>query len=96
MFIKYVQVPTTSGVKTYVHCDAPNADFSHVEIQADTQAIRYTMDGVTAPASGVGMLLLTTEPPRTFLIEDFKKIKFTQGAGGAGNLNIQYVSGRGI
>ena len=42
------------------------------------------------------MLFLTTEPPKTFLIEDVKQIKFIQGAGGAGALNIHYFAGRDI
>jgi hypothetical protein len=53
------------------------------------------MDG-TNPASGSGMLFLTTSDPKQFLIEDVKKLKFIQGAGGAGAVNIHYFAGRDI
>lgn len=96
MFSKYERVASDANVKTHAQFNPPQG-CTHVEIQADTQAVRYTMDGITNPTASLGMLFLTTEPPRTFLYEDFRRIKFTQGAGGAGALNAHYVTNdRGI
>jgi len=91
-FIAYQQVPSSAAVKSNQHLQIP-AIATHCELQADTQAIRYTMDNETTPTASFGMLLLITEGPKTFLIEDLIRIKFIQGAGGAGNLNIHYYSG---
>lgn len=66
-----------------------------VNIQADTQSVRYTMDG-TDPTSSSGMLFLTTTAPESFLIEDLKRLRFIAGAGGAGNLNFHFWAGRDI
>ena len=94
MYLSFQRVASSSSVKTVTDLTVP-AKATHAEIQADTQAVRYTMDG-TNPASGSGMLFLTTSDPKQFLIEDVRKLKFIQGAGGAGAVNIHYFAGRDI
>lgn len=94
MYLSFQRVASGASAKTVADLTVP-AKATHAELQADTQSIRYTMDG-TAPASDSGMSLLTTSDPKTFLIEDVKRIKFIQGAGGAGGLNIHYFAGRDI
>ena len=94
MYLSYQRVASGASAKTVSDLTVP-AKATHAELQADTQNVRYTMDG-TVPTSTSGMLFLTTEPPKTFLIEDVKRIKFIQVAVGAGALNIHYFAGRDI
>lgn len=95
MYLLFEREASDGTVKT-VSSLSPPAKATHAELQADTQAIRYTMDNTTDPTSSSGMLLLTTSEPKLFLIEDLKRIKFTQGSGGAGGLNVHYLGGRDI
>lgn len=91
----FQRVASSAAVKTVADITVPPKATS-VEIQADTQAVRYTMDDETDPTSTLGMLFLTTEGPKEFLIEDLQRIRFTQGAGGAGALNFHFIAGRDI
>ena len=91
----FQRVASDGTVKTVSTLTVP-AKATAVEIQADTQAVRYTMDDATDPTSSAGMLFLTTEGPKFFLIEDLRRIRFTQGSGGAGGLNFHYLSARDI
>ena len=95
MYIGFEQAVSDGTVKTASDLTIPN-NATGVEIQADTQNIRYTMDSSTTPTSSSGMQFLTTSEPRYFLIEDLQRIKFTQGAGGAGKLNLHYHAGRDV
>ena len=95
MYLSFEQVAVDGTVKTASALTIP-ANATGVEIQADTQAVRYTMDNASTPTSSSGMQFLTTSEPRYFLIEDLKRIKFTQGAGGAGVLNLHYHAGRDV
>lgn len=95
MYIGFQSVATDGTVKTASSFTVP-AKATHVELQAVTQAVSYTMDNATSPTATAGMQLLTTEAPKTFLIEDFNRIKFTQGAGGAGLLNAHWFAGRDV
>lgn len=95
MFLSYEQVASSGVVKTVSDLTIP-ANATQAELQADTQDIRYTMDGSTNPTSTLGMLLVTTHHPKLFLISDVKRIRFIQGSGGAGNLNLHYVAGRNV
>lgn len=93
MFLSYQRIATSATVKGLADLIIPpKATFA--ELQADTGSIRYRLDG-GEPSSANGMLLLVTEPPRLFLIEDLRKISFCQGSG-AGNLNIHYGAGRDV
>lgn len=96
MFLLYEQVVADANIKTVDDLNIP-AKATHAMLQADTQPVRYTMDNATAPTSGVGMVLLITEPPALFLVEDLKRVKFTRGnAATDGKLNIHYFAGRNI
>lgn len=95
MFLSYQQVAATAAVKTVADLTVP-AKATHVELQATTQPICFTMDNVTNPTQTSGMVLLTTEGPRLFLIEDLRRIRFCRGAGSDGNLNLHYLAGRDI
>lgn len=93
MYLAFTQVASSGAVKTVADLGTIPGNATHAELQSDTQDIRYTMDGETDPTSTSGMLLVTTHEPKTFLIDDVRNIRFTQGAGGAGKLNIHYFGG---
>lgn len=94
-FVSYQQVTVSTAVLTVSDLTVPAAAYG-ASLQADTQDIRYTMDGTTAPtagATGVGMVLLTTSDPQYFRIEDILNIKFIRGAGSDAKLNVHWVGG---
>lgn len=89
MFVSYEQVAATSSAKDKTSLTVPG-NCGYAELQADTTHIRYTMDGTT-PTPSTGMLLLTTEPPKWFSIEDLLRIRWIS-SGSDGALNIHYGS----
>lgn len=93
-YLSFEQVAATNAVKTVSDLTIPGKSTS-VELQSSGQNVSYTMDG-TEPTQTVGMFLLITEPPKTFLIEDIQNIKFTRAAGSDGSLNLHYFAGRDI
>ena len=95
MYLSYERVTADDTAKGVSALTVP-AGATHAEIQADTNNVRYTMDGSTEADSTVGMLFLTTEGPKQFVIEDVKSISFHQVAAGAGAINIHYFGGRNI
>jgi len=94
VYIGFESIVSSGTIKSANDLTIP-ANATAVEIQADTQSVRYTMD-TTNPTSSSGMLFLTTSEPKYFLIEDLKRIKFVSGSGGDGVLNLHYVAGRDI
>lgn len=94
MYLGYNQIAVSIAVLTESDLTIP-AGATGAILQAETNNIRYTMDG-TIPTTTKGMLLITTLPPEEFLIEDIRRIKFIQVAAGAGVLNIHYFGGRDI
>jgi len=91
MYIGYEQV-AVAGVVLDAAALAIPATATLVELQADTTAVRYTMDGVIAPTGVLGMLLLVTEPPKLFLREDLANIQFFGDGGVAGVLKLHYIA----
>jgi len=86
-YISYEQVEADSTVKTATALTIPNlATFAM--LQADTAQVRYSLDGVTAPASG--KRLIPGLVPEIILIPDLKNIRFQREGGSNGNLNIHY------
>lgn len=94
-FLSYEQVVASNAVKTSADLNIPD-NATSATLQADTQAIRYTMDNTTNPTTSSGMLLLTTEPPREFSIEDISRIRFIRDGASNGNLNVHYYAGRDV
>ena len=95
MFIGYQQVNASGNVKTVANLTVP-ADTHGVLLQAETQNVRYTMDG-TNPTQTSGMLLIAgAEQPTEFSSEDLQRIRFMRGAATNGVLNLHYFSGRAI
>ena len=93
-FLRYERILADDSVKD-VDDLAPPAKATQVHLQADTNNVRYTMDG-TDPTTSSGMVLLTTMLPQSFLVEDLKTIKFIRDGGSSGYLNAHYFSGRDI
>ncbi len=94
MYLSFEQVAVTATAKGLAELTVP-VDATGAELQASTAAIRYTMDGVITATATVGMLLLTTDAPKYFNIEDVRNISFIRDAGAA-ELDVHYVAGRNI
>lgn len=97
-YLGYEQVVATVAVQVASGVTLPGvpANATSVQIQADTQPVRYTMDGVNNPAAGVGMLFRLTDPPKEFLIEDLLRMRWIRDAAIDGNLNLHYFAGRDV
>lgn len=95
MFIGFEQVVATNVVKD-VNDLTVVGNATHVEIQADTADINYTMDNAISPTTTSGMTLRTSAPPKSVLIEDLRRIKFIRSGGANGNLNIHYFTGGNV
>ncbi len=92
-YLSHERIIATGAVKNDTAFNIPDIA-THVELQALVQPVNYTMDGSSNPnATTDGMSLLITEPPKLFLIQDLKNIRFTRGAGSDGNLNLHYIGG---
>lgn len=94
-YLSYEQIAVSNAVLDEDDLTIPGRA-SLAELQADTSHIRYTMDGVTNPTVGSGMLLLTTSDPKLFLIKDVQNIRFIRNGAVNGNLNIHYIAGRDV
>ena len=95
MFISFQQVTVSSLVLTVSNLTVPG-NATGVELQADTAGVRYTMDNTTAPTTTSGMILLATEPPRFFTIDELRRIKFIRAGAADAKLNVHYQAGRDI
>lgn len=98
MYLEYDQVNVSGSVLTDEDFDDPPAGTTHVELQASTNHVRYLIDndGAKNPAENHGMLFLTTQPPKLFLIEDFKNIKFVRDGSSDSVLGVHFIGGRSI
>ena len=95
-YIGCQRIVANATVRTLADLTVP-ARTTHVEIQADGNNIRYTMDNATPAGPTGGMIFLTTQPPKLFLIDDLRRIRFAWAAAGAGaHLNLHYITGRDV
>lgn len=74
-----------SSVKTPT---IPNGT-THVWLQAETQAVRVTFDGSTAPTSTVGAVIRADDPPLELSVDLVKNAKFIEESASA-SLNLIY------
>jgi len=95
MYLSYEQVGAVAVVRTVADLTVP-ANATHAELQATVAGVAYTMDDATDPTVASGMVLLATEPPKSFLIEDIRRIRFICFDALNANLNIHYFAGRDI
>ena len=94
-YIGYEQVAVAGVVVDFTSFTLPAGSATHVELQAETANIRYTMDG-TVPTGTVGMLLINGAGPLAFLIEDLLTARFFGDGGAAAMLHVHYFTGRSI
>jgi len=92
-YIGYERIIATNVVKDASELTIP-AQTTHVEIQAESSNVRYTMDGSTDPTVDSGMLFLSISEPKLFLVEDVKKIRFIRDSMSNAALNFHYFVGR--
>jgi len=95
MYVGYEQVAATAAVKTVAALTVP-ANATHAELQARTAGVSFTMDNTTNPTANTGIVLLITEPPKLFLIEDILRIRFLRQAAVDAALDIHYIAGRDV
>jgi hypothetical protein len=91
-FLSYEQVDVSTEVLGEEDLTIP-AEATGAMLQADTQDVRYMMDGSTSPTESTGMILQNGLAPEQFGIEDILKIRFIRGAATDAVLNIHYFSG---
>jgi len=86
-FTSFEQVAATDSIKTSADLTIPDlATFAM--LQADTQNVRFTLDGTVNPT--IGKRLIVGFPPERVEITDLKQIRFIREGGTNGNLNIHY------
>jgi len=95
MYISYEQVVANPVVKMGAALTIP-ANATQAELQASVAGIAYTMDNATNPTETSGMILLVTDAPKLFLIEDLLRIRFIRFGVANANLNIHYIAGRDV
>lgn len=93
MYLSYQRVATSATVMDIDQLTVP-AEATHAELQADTEAVRYTLDGETDPGNNRGMILPAGGEPKLFPVEDLQNIRFCGDADVGGALNVHYI-GRG-
>ena len=94
-YVGYEQVAVAGAVVDITSFTIPNGSPTHVELQAETANIRYTMDG-SIPDGTTGMLLINGADPLAFLIEDLLTARFFGDGGAAATLHAHYFTGRSV
>lgn len=96
MFLAYEQKAVSSAVLDVSDLTGPpTTSPSGAMLQAETQNVRYTMDG-TAPTVSTGMILVAGAAPQQFLIDDLVNIKFIRDGGSDAALNVHWFGGRSL
>lgn len=86
-FIGFEQVEADGTAKSAANLTIP-ALATFAMLQADTQNVRYTLDGEKTPIEG--KRLIVGLMPERVLIEDLKNILFCREGGSNGKINIHY------
>lgn len=95
MFIGYERITVSAAVLTASNLTIP-ARAQWAELQAETNDVRYTMDGSTDPTTTSGMVLPAGAAPKLFLIEDVRRIRFIRSGASDSVLNVHYGTGRDV
>ncbi len=95
MYLSFERIAVSDTVLTVSDLTVPG-NATMVEIQSDTQDVRYTMDDSTDPAQASGMVFGTAHVPKLFVIDDIRRMKFVRGNASNGAINIHYLSGRDV
>lgn len=97
-YIAFEVVEADNSIKTVTDLTVP-ANATHALLQASEADIRYIMSSATPPgnpAENTGQVLVTSNPPELFLIEDVNNIRFHRGSATSGRLQIHYIAGRDV
>lgn len=94
-YLSYEQLAVSNSVLNSSSLTIP-AKATQAELQADSNHVRYTMDGTTNPTTTSGMLLLTTSDPKLFLIQDVRNIRVIRDGAVDAKLNVHYLAGRNV
>jgi hypothetical protein len=104
MYLSFVQITVSTSVVTVPDNVIPS-NATHVDVQADTQDIRYTMDDSTDPTANSGMILHSDHaggvtgiggPPITFLVEDIRRGRFIRDGASDAELLLHFFAGRDV
>lgn len=103
MYLYFQQIASSGSVQSFTDIAAAENAAQKLlvgkstlcELQATAANISYTMDNVTDPTATKGMVLLTTEPPKLFINDDLKRIRFIS-VSGSPMLNIHFLAGRDV
>lgn len=90
-YLSYLQITVSSSVLLGNDQTIP-AQATFVELQAETQPVRYTMDNATAPSASSGAVLRASGKPKLFSVEDFRRLKMIRGAGSDAKLNVHFYN----
>lgn len=90
-YLSYLQITVSSSVLLGSDQTIP-ARATFVELQAETQPVRYTMDDATAPSASSGAVLKASGKPKLFSVEDFRRLKMIRGAGSDAKLNVHFYN----
>jgi len=90
-YLGYSQITVSSSVVLGSDQTVPQ-EATFVELQAETNPVRYTMDATTVPTQTSGAILATGKKPKLFTIGDFLRLKCVRGAGSDALLNVHYFN----
>lgn len=88
-FLFYDQLLISDSVIDINDLSVPSKT-TRVELQAESNPVRLTMDGSTDPTQTSGIVLLAQDEPSEFLVEDFKRARLVRGAAADAVLNVHY------
>ena len=86
-FISFEQVTATDSIKSSSDLTIPAAA-NFAMLQADTENVKFTLDGSTHPS--YGKRLIVGLVPEEIKISDLKNIRFIRESASNGNINIHY------
>lgn len=89
MYVGYQRLSIGAGVTNLAGVMAVPAGTVRAQLQVDLLNVRYTADGATNPAVGVGMLLIVGLAPEWFEITDLQNM-LVVSTGASSGLNIHY------
>ncbi len=95
MYLLCEQIIADDTVKTVTDLHPP-ANATGVELQSSNAAVRYTMDDAYDPSTTWGMLIKLNDMPKTFSIDDLRRIRFCRDGVTNANLHLHYFAGRDV
>ena len=91
MFVGYQRVAVGNAVVNLAGVLVVPAGTARVQLQSDLLNVRYTMDGVTNPNAGYGMLLINGLAPEWYELADLQRMRAIS-VGALSGLNVHYYA----